>query len=430
MPDLNELLRWSIANSTYSNANANVNANGQDEQAQPEATSSTSDGLTLRYTPPSAAAGGSGASQQRVHAGTATLHPSDSAPADLSPASTPGPGTPTGLTNSIPLPEGVAGPGKRDDLTTEMLDLILGKSDSITMKEKMATATDESVAVEERVEALDDFEMLIELIDNANNMPILKLWQPLLGLLSSPHPEIVAHTCWIIGTAVQNNLKAQAALYINEAFPQILSTLTTCSHPSSVRAKATYALSSALKHWPLAAPVLSTPYSLSSSSSSAAVKSERSGYSVLKEAVNDGDKVVRRKTAFLVGTLVMQSGEKYQGEIPNEVRGLLEERMKEVQQSGQASEGLLEGLKREGVFAALLDGLKGTQAQTEGGEVDVDVEYEENALRALVKAVSKGGLDSAEKEQLKDIWNGWSFEQKEERGFVGEEGKEIEAGLA
>lgn len=43
-------------------------------------------------------------------------------------------------------------------------------------------------------------------------MPILKLWDPLLTLLSSPYPEIVAHTCWVIGTAIQNNIKAQAAV--------------------------------------------------------------------------------------------------------------------------------------------------------------------------------------------------------------------------
>ncbi|WVQ96651.1 hypothetical protein IAU59_003757 [Kwoniella sp. CBS 9459] len=429
MPDLNELLRWSIANSTYANANGNgdvhFEAGAAETQAQPQATSSTSDGLTLRYTPPSS--GG-------THPGTATLHPSDLAPADLSPASTPGPGTPTGFSGNLPLPVPEGG-AKREDLTTEMLDLILGKSDSITMKEKMATATDDSVPVEERVEALDDFEMLIELIDNANNMPILKLWQPLLGLLSSPHPEVVAHACWIIGTAVQNNLKAQAALYINEAFPQILSTLTS-SHPSSVRAKATYALSSALKHWPLAAPVLSTPYSPSSASASTSSSSgaERNGYFVLKEGVNDGDRVVRRKMAFLVGTLIMQSGEKYQGEIPNEVRGLLEERMKQVESSGgngqgqAASESLVDGLKREGVIRSLLGGLKNAQATQ--NDADVDVEYEENALRALVKAAAKGGLESAEKDELKGIWNGWSAQQKEDRGFVGEDEKEIAAVLA
>ena len=41
-----------------------------------------------------------------------------------------------------------------------MLDLILGKSDSITMKEKMTFALEENNSVDERVEALDDFEMV------------------------------------------------------------------------------------------------------------------------------------------------------------------------------------------------------------------------------------------------------------------------------
>lgn len=53
---------------------------------------------------------------------------------------------------------------------------------------------------------------LIELIDNANNMTVLRMWEPLLALLDSPEDGIVAHTCWIVGTAVQNNLKAQAAV--------------------------------------------------------------------------------------------------------------------------------------------------------------------------------------------------------------------------
>jgi hsp70-interacting protein len=50
------------------------------------------------------------------------------------------------------------------------------------------------------------------MIDNANNMAVLKLWEPLLELLKSSSPRIVAQALWIIGTAVQNNLKAQAAV--------------------------------------------------------------------------------------------------------------------------------------------------------------------------------------------------------------------------
>jgi hypothetical protein len=45
-------------------------------------------------------------------------------------------------------------------------------------------------------------------------MAVLKLWEPLLRLMKSPEQPIVAHACWIAGTAVQNNLKAQAAVSI------------------------------------------------------------------------------------------------------------------------------------------------------------------------------------------------------------------------
>ncbi|WVQ83081.1 hypothetical protein IAT38_005219 [Cryptococcus sp. DSM 104549] len=392
MPDLNELLRWSIANSTAPSASAPAAASSSGEDQQ----------MSLRFNPTS------------THSGTSALHPSDRLLNEVSPASTPGPATPRDG-SSLPLPPGAEVPGaaKREDLTTEMLDLIMGKSDSIVMKEKMEIALDESKSVEDRVEALDDFEMLIELIDNANNMPILKLWEPLLSLLASPHPEIVAHTCWIMGTAVQNNLKAQAALYIFDALPRILSIIYPPSnpHPSSVRAKATYALSSALKHWPLAASVLSTPSSSSDSSSSS-----QTGYSVLKRGVVDSDPIVRRKMAFLIGTLAMQSGEVYEGEIPNEVRNLLEERMKAAQGEGP-SETLVQGLQREGVFAELVKGLK------ESGE---DVEYEENTLRALARAAEKGGLTNGEKTELRGLWEKLGAAGQEERGLSGSDGKDIE----
>jgi hypothetical protein len=112
----------------------------------------------------------------------------------------------------VPETSTPAAPPKKTELNSEIIDLILGKSDSVTMREKMEIATNESADVEERVEALDDLEMLIELIDNANNMAVLKLWQPLLELLDSRHQEIVRHALWIMGTATQNNLKGQAAV--------------------------------------------------------------------------------------------------------------------------------------------------------------------------------------------------------------------------
>ena len=94
-------------------------------------------------------------------------------------------------------------------------------------------AVDEKRDEDERLQALDDFEMLIEQIDNANSeyahvswtnkrsltlcvvdLEKLKMWEPLHALLTSPTSSeaIQMATLWILGTAVQNNPSAQSSV--------------------------------------------------------------------------------------------------------------------------------------------------------------------------------------------------------------------------
>jgi hypothetical protein len=69
----------------------------------------------------------------------------------------------------------------------------------------------------------------------------------------------------------------------------------------------------------------------------------------------------------------MQAGETYEGEMPSEVRTLLEER---AGCGWRQEENLVKALQRTGVFASALAALaKGSD----------DVEYEENAVRALAR---------------------------------------------
>lgn len=131
MADLNSLLRWSIENSASTQSTST--------------SSTTSQPLSLSFKP-----------AQTPSNGTSALHPSDPQLRldDVSPASTPGPLTPTEGSSQLPnLPKG------NGELTTDILDVIMGKSDSVTMREKMEFAVDESNSVEDRVAALDDFEM-------------------------------------------------------------------------------------------------------------------------------------------------------------------------------------------------------------------------------------------------------------------------------
>lgn len=58
-----------------------------------------------------------------------------------------------------------APPVDRQKLDPGIIDMILGRPDSELMKECMAIALDESRLEEDRIDALDQFEMVIRLFD-------------------------------------------------------------------------------------------------------------------------------------------------------------------------------------------------------------------------------------------------------------------------
>ncbi|CAE6462491.1 unnamed protein product [Rhizoctonia solani] len=172
------------------------------------------------------------------------------------------------------------------ELDPAIIDMILGKSDAVIMKEKLAIAQDESREEDERVEALDDFEMLVEQIDNANNLENMKMWEPLIELARSPVPGVQRHAIWIAGTAVQNNSAAQNNFLKRDPLPYLLSLVTSNQVSGSTRSKVLYCLSGSLKHNVGAVRRLD----------------ELGGWELLKHP----DITVRRKAAFLINTLLLQ----------------------------------------------------------------------------------------------------------------------------
>lgn len=84
-----------------------------------------------------------------------------------------------------------------------------GPSDADLMKESMAALLSDEVDLENKIVAFDNFEQLVENIDNANNMEPLGLWTPLVGLLQHKEADMRRMAAWCIGTAVQNNEKGQ-----------------------------------------------------------------------------------------------------------------------------------------------------------------------------------------------------------------------------
>ncbi|CAD6578467.1 MAG: hsp70 nucleotide exchange factor fes1 [Alectoria sarmentosa] len=123
-----------------------------------------------------------------------------------------------------------------------------GPSDADLMKDSMAAILSPQIALGNKLVAFDNFEQLIENLDNANNMEVLGLWSPLVQLLKNDEAELRKYAAWCVGTAVQNNTKAQERLLAVDAIP-VLAHLSIEDSNELVRRKAIYALSSEIRNF-------------------------------------------------------------------------------------------------------------------------------------------------------------------------------------
>jgi hsp70-interacting protein len=132
-----------------------------------------------------------------------------------------------------------------------MAALFGGPSEADLMKAAMGAviSTDPEVTLESKLIAFDNFEQLIESLDNANNIANLGLWTPLLATLSHDEPEIRKMAAWCVGTAVQNNEPSQQRLLAVGGIPKLVELATKDGEHQDVRRKAVYALSSACRNY-------------------------------------------------------------------------------------------------------------------------------------------------------------------------------------
>ncbi|CAK7244027.1 MAG: hsp70 nucleotide exchange factor fes1 [Sporothrix thermara] len=129
-----------------------------------------------------------------------------------------------------------------------------GPSDADLMKASMAaiTSTEDTPenTLENKLVAFDNFEQLVESLDNANLLGSLGLWTPLLDVLAtSPEPELRRMAAWCIGTAVQNNQPSQERFLAVNGLPPLVKAAASLTEPTAVRRKAVYALSSACRNY-------------------------------------------------------------------------------------------------------------------------------------------------------------------------------------
>ncbi|KAJ5570288.1 Hsp70 nucleotide exchange factor fes1 [Penicillium hispanicum] len=135
------------------------------------------------------------------------------------------------------------------NLTPDMINALFGgPSEADLMKAAMEVLHSEDSDLENKLVAFDNFEQLIESIDNANNLEPLGLWTPLVQLLKHEEADMRRMASWCIGTAVQNNEKAQDKLVVLNAIPTLV-TISTTDANAATRKKAVYALSSAVRNY-------------------------------------------------------------------------------------------------------------------------------------------------------------------------------------
>lgn len=144
--------------------------------------------------------------------------------------------------------EAVARAGQPDPKLLEQL-FGGGPDEPTLMKHAMAVISNPEATLENKLTAFDNFEMLIENLDNANNIENLKLWEPLIAVLDSTESELRAFALSVTGTAVQNNEKSQNnfAKY-DGSLAKVMQIAGNAQEDAQVRIKAFYTLSSLIRH--------------------------------------------------------------------------------------------------------------------------------------------------------------------------------------
>lgn len=147
--------------------------------------------------------------------------------------------------------EGAAAPAApASNLTPDVMAALMGgPSEADLMRASMEIIASTDVTLENKLIAFDNFEQLIESLDNANNIANMGLWPPLLAQLASDEAELRTMAAWCIGTAVQNNEKTQEKLLAEEGIKPLVALATNAEETETVRRKAVYALSSAIRNY-------------------------------------------------------------------------------------------------------------------------------------------------------------------------------------
>lgn len=136
----------------------------------------------------------------------------------------------------------------------KMLEQLFGGPDEPTlMKQAIIVLNNEEATEENKLVALENFEMLIENLDNANNIENMKLWPSIIAQLSNTNKEFQALAASVVGIATQNNPNSQEAFLKHEdGISTLVKLLADDKTLEDVLLKVLFAISSLVRNCPAA----------------------------------------------------------------------------------------------------------------------------------------------------------------------------------
>lgn len=124
-----------------------------------------------------------------------------------------------------------------------------GPDDPTLMKQSIAVLHHPEASLETKEVAFDNFEMLIEQLDNANNIGNMKMWPAIVEQMDLAEPTLRTRAASVVGVAVQNNPDSQKAFTESGGIAKLVQLATDEYEPC--RLKAVLALAGVVR-WNLA----------------------------------------------------------------------------------------------------------------------------------------------------------------------------------
>lgn len=134
----------------------------------------------------------------------------------------------------------------------EMLQQLFGAPDEpALMKQAISVVENPEATDDDKLVALENFEMLIENLDNANNIENLKLWPAIVGQLLTSNVEFQLLAASIVGIATQNNPDSQTAFLAQKnGLAKLVQLARDAATPTSLVLKCLFAMASLVRNFP------------------------------------------------------------------------------------------------------------------------------------------------------------------------------------